>query len=224
MELKLQKFRISLVLNSFFFPLTSSEVFDSMKARGFEIPTPQGSLLTGPRVYISGVIARKQGVLVDIDGSRNLVGVEGLEIPATLSVFSEMANVLIDDFFVDFHRELSYVELIAHYLIKSDSNPSEVIQNAIELRFRDQFRRILNIETSDYHFSITPRGVLPSSREWFEISISPKLTMPTRAYWVEAIYRNGNPDLVTTFASNLNSTISDIINTIEERNRPGEQG
>lgn len=35
MELKLQKFRISLVLNSFFFPLTSSEVFDSMKARGF---------------------------------------------------------------------------------------------------------------------------------------------------------------------------------------------
>lgn len=222
MELKLQKFRISLVLNSFFFPLTSSEVFDSMKARGFE--APQGPLLTGARVYINGVVGRKQGVLVDIDGSRNLVGTEGLEIPVTLTVFSEIMSMLREDFSVDLDRELSYVEMIAQYLIKSDSNPSEVIQNAVELRFRDQFRRILNVETSDYHFSITPRGVLPSSRDWFEINISPKLTMPTEAYWVETVFRNGNHAPVTAFASNLNSTISDIINTIEERTRPGGQG
>jgi len=224
MELKLQKFRIGLVLNSFFFPLTSTEVFDSMKARGFEIPRPQGPILTGPRVYISGVIARKQDVLVDIDGSRNLVGAEGLEIPQTVNVFSEIMSMLREDFSVDLDRELSYVELIAHYLIKSDSNPFQVIQNAVELRFRDQFSRILNAETSVYHFSITPRGVLPSSREWFEINISPKLTMPTGAYWVETVFRNEKHAPVTAFASNLNSTISDIINTIEERNRPGEQG
>jgi hypothetical protein len=222
MELKLQKFRISLVLNSFFFPLTSTEVFDSLKARGFEIPRPQGPLLTGPRVYVSGVIARKQSVLVDIDGSRNLVGAEGLAIPESLNVFSETMDMLREDFSVNLDRELSYVELIAHYLIKSDNNPFEVIQNAVELRFRDQFRRILNVETSDYRFSITPRGVLPSSREWFEISVSPKLTMPTEAYWVEVIYRNGNQALVTAFASDLNSTISNIISTIEERVRPRE--
>jgi len=223
MELKLQKFRISLVLNSIFFPLTSTEVFDSLKARGFEIPRPQGPLLTGSRVYVSGAIARKQNVFVDIDGSRNLVGAEGLAISESLTVFSEIMDMLHRDFSVNLDTELSYVEQIAHYLAKSDNNPFETIQNAVEFRFGDQFRRILNVETSDYHFSITPRGVLPSSKEWFEISVSPKLTMPTRAYWIEAIYRSPNHASVTAFARNLNSTISNIIDTIEGKVSPGEQ-
>jgi len=48
MELKIQRFRISLVLNSFFFPLTSTEVFDSLKAREFEIVLPQHLSLQVP--------------------------------------------------------------------------------------------------------------------------------------------------------------------------------
>jgi len=216
MELNLQKFRISLVLDSFFFPLTSIEVFDSLKSRGFELGRPPAPLLTGLRVYVAGVIARKNNVLIDVDSSRKLVGAEGGVIEQTLQVFSEVLSIIREDFFVDLDKETDYVELITHYLVKSDKNPIEMVQNASELRFKDKFKQVLGMEVSDYHFSIVPRGVSPSSRNWFEINISPKLTMPNKAYWVEVIFRNVKCDMVTSFASNLYSTISTIINTIEE--------
>jgi hypothetical protein len=215
MEPKLQTFRISLVLNSFFFPLTSTEIFDSLKARNFEIGRPPAPFPTGLRVYISGTVARKRNVLIDVDDSRKLVGAQGGSIEETLQTFSEVMDMLGEDFFVNLDEELNYVELIAHYLIKSERNAFEVIQNSTELKFKDRFQEILNSETSEYRFSIAPKGVLPSNRKWFEISVSPKLTMPTKAYWVEVVFRDTTRSTVIAFASNLNSTISRIINTIE---------
>lgn len=216
MQLKLQKFRISLVLNSFFFPLTSTEVFDSLRAREFDIGHPPVPFPTGPRVYVSGTVARKHDVIINIDNNRNLIGTQGVTIEETLNIFSEVMDMLREDFFVNMDEELDYVELIAHYLIESDSNPFEVIQNSTELKFKEEFDEILKTETSQYRFSIVPKGVLPSSRKWFEINVYPKLTMPTKAYWVEVIHRDKTHGTVTTFASNLNSTISSIIKTIEE--------
>jgi len=203
------------VLNSLYFPLTSREVFDSLKAREFEIGRPPAPFPTGPRAYASGTIARKRNVLIDIESDRNLVGAEGDSIENTIDTFSEIMNMLTEDFFVNLDEELSYAELIAHYLIKSDGNPFEVIQNSVELKFKDKFQEILKIPTSNYRLSIIPKGVSPLSRNWFEITITPKLTMPTRAYWVEVVFRDENPNTVTVFARNLNSTISSIINTIE---------
>jgi hypothetical protein len=116
---------------------------------------------------------------------------------------------------VNLGRELDYVELIAHYLVKSEKNPFDVVQNCVETKFRDKFKQILNVETSDYRFSIAPKGVLPSSRKWFEFSISPKLTMPTKAYWLEVIFRDVSSDEVTSFARTLNSKVADIITAIE---------
>ena len=215
MELKLQRFRISLVLKSFYFPLTSSEVFDSLKAREFEIGRPPAPFPTGPRAYVTGTLARKRNVLLDIDNNRNLIGVQGESIEDTLQTFSDVVDLIREDFFVNMDEELDYVELIAHYLIKSDSNPFEVIQNSTELKFKGEIQKILDSEISEYRFSIVPKGILPSNRKWFEISISPKLTMPTKSYWVEVIFRDKTFSPVTTFSSNLNSTISNLINTLE---------
>jgi len=216
MELKLQKFRIAVVLKSFFFPLTSPEIFEALKKREFEIgrlPIPPP---TGPRVYFSGTLARKGSTFIDVDDSRKLIGVFGESIEDTLNVFSEVLNMLEEDFFVNLDKELSYTELIAHYLIKSNNNPFRVLQNSIEVKFKDAIEQVLNTGISTYRISIIPSDVLPSSYKWFEISISPKVTMPTKAYWVEIIFRDTAYDTVTTFAGNLNSIISNLINALEK--------
>jgi uncharacterized protein YuzE len=170
---------------------------------------------TGIRVYVGGTIARKGNVFVDIDDNRKLIGVSGESIEDATKAFSEILNMLKEDFFVNLDVELDYVELIAHYLIESDNNPFEVLQNCSEIKFKDDLQQILNTAVSDYRISIVPKGVLPSSRKWFEISIFPKLTMPTKAYWVEVIFRDTMNSKVIAFASNLNSTISNIIKTLE---------
>jgi len=215
MELKLQRFRISLVLNSTFFPLTSPEVFDALKGRGFDIGHPPIPLPTGPRVYLTGTIARKSGVLIDIDENRNLIGASGESIENAMQILSEILSILREDFSIDLDTELNYVELISHYLIKSDHNPFEVLQDCSGMKFKNIFQKILGTPVSEYRYSIIPSGTLPTSRNWFEITVSPKITMSTQAYWVEVIFRNTTCETVTAFASNLNSTISNIINSIE---------
>lgn len=218
MELKMQMIRVSSVLNSFFFPLTSPEILEALAKRKFEVSRPPVPI-TGIRVYVGGTIARKGNVFVDVDDGRKLIGVSGGSIDDTVKTFTEILEILQEDFYVNLDTELDYVELIAQYLIKSDSNPLEVLQNCSKIKFKDALQKLLNTAVSDYRISIVPRGVLPSSKRWFEISIFPKLTMPTRAYWVEVIFRDTKSSNVISFASNLNSTISNIIKTIESKNR-----
>lgn len=214
-ELKLQKFRLSLVLNSFFFPLTSPDVFEVLKSREFEVGRIPEPFPSGARVYFSGRIARKRNVLVDIDNNRRLVGTDGVSIEDTIQTFSELLDMLREDFFVDLGEELSFVELIANYMIISDKNPLKVFQNNLKVTHGEEFRKILEIEPSYNKIAIVPKGVSPSSKKWLEISISPRLTMPSKAYWMEAIFRDASYDTVVTFARNLNSTVNNIIGVIE---------
>ena len=216
LEMQLQSFRISLVLTSFFFPVTSPEIFDSLKAREFEIGRSQANIPTGPRAYISGPIARKGDSVIDIDSNRKLVGVSGDSIKDSLQNFSDIINIIKEDFNVNLDEELDYVELIASYLVISKRNPFEVLQNSTEVKFKEKLQEILKTETSQYRFSLVPKGVLPSSRKWFEITVSPKLTMPTKAYWVEVIFRDRISHEVITFGKNLVSTLSRVINAIED--------
>jgi len=215
LELQPQKLRIRLVLKSFFFPLTSPEVFDSFKARGFDVGSPPAPYPTGLRSYISGLVARKRNVLIEIDHNRKLVAVNGKSIEETLQTFSDMTDLITEDFYVNWDEELDFVELIAHYLIKSERNPFQVIQDSTELTVGNKLQEILGSDISQSRLSLVQKGSSPSSRSWFEINISPKLTMPTKAYWVEVIFRDENDTAVTNFASNINSTITNIINAIE---------
>ena len=217
MELKLQKFRLSLVLNSVFFPLTSPDVFDALKAREFEVGRVPVPFPSGVRVYFSGAIARKRDVWIDIDSNRNIVGTEGVSVEDTIQTFSEVIDMLREDFFVDLNKELSYVELIAHLIVFSAKNPLQTLQSYAESKKQKEFDKIFGDLTSDYRVSIVPRAVLPSSRKWFEINVSPRLTMPTKAYWLEVVYRDETDDSVVSFARNLNPTIVNLITVIERR-------
>lgn len=215
MEIKIQSFRISLVLKSILFPLTSTEVFDSLRSRDFEIGRPPGPIPTGPRVYVGGAIARKQGIMINLDQNRNIVGAQGESIEAALEIFNEILEMLREDFYVNLEEELNYVELIAHCMIKSENNPFLSIQNSVELNHREEIETILDAQVSESRLSIAPLGILPSNPTYFEINLSPKITMPTKAYWCEVLFRNESHEAVVEFASNLTSTISRIINSIE---------
>jgi len=217
MEIRPERFRLSLVLNSVFFPLTSPEAFRSFSSRGFDILVPQGRLPTGARVYFGGPFAQKNGVVIDSDNNRNMVGTEAKSNENMVSTFLEVMNILKEDFFVDLNKDLNYVELIAHFIVSTKANPFVALQAFASVRNRKAIDEILQTQTSDYRVSIVPSGMIPSGRKWFEINISPRLTMPTKAYWIEVVYRDETHDRVTSFAEKSIETISRLINVVEEK-------
>jgi hypothetical protein len=216
MEVTPQRVRISLVLDSVFFPLTAKEAFNSFSKREFVLGQPTSTLPTGPRVYVNGNVARKGSGFVNIEQPRNLVGVQGDSIEECLKVFEEILDILKNDFDFSFEDDLNYVELIAQYLVPSESSPFKTIQNSAILKPSQELEEILGLETSVYSYSISPKGLLPSSKKWFEITISPKLTMPEKAYWLEVVFRDFDIEPVTSFGANLNQTIGKILETISK--------
>ena len=215
MDLNLQSFRISLVLKSFFFPLTSAETFQSLRKRGFETGRSPAPVPSGPRIYVSGILGRKGKSFIDVDNAQKIVAVQGETIEESVQTFREINEMIAQDFFVKLDEDIDYVELIAHFLIQTEKNPFEVIQNSSQMKSKKRFEEIMGVDVAEYRFSIAPRGILPSSRDWFEVNVSPKLTMPEKAYWVEVVFRDTDRNKVIKFAETLNSTIASVISAIE---------
>ena len=217
MELKPQKYKLNLILSSLFFPLTTPDVFDSLRSRGFEVARPPGPIPVGPRVYLSGSIAKKHECWIDIDHNRNLVGCEGVSLENTIQTFSELIAMLKDDFSIDLSKEVSYTELTASLVVTSDQNPLLKLQRiSMDSKHAKEFGSVLGAPVANYRLSIVPQGEFPSSKKWFEIDITPRLTPPTKAYWVEVVFRYDGIEETLAFTRALNSTVSSIINVIEK--------
>ena len=216
MELKPKSYRLSIVLDSFFFPLTAPDILDSLKTRGFKVAQPPTPMPSGQRFYIGGFIAQKFGCWVNLEDNRNIFGCHGTSAEDVVQIFGELLEILEEDFFVDLGKETKYVELLASILVISDNNPLTSIQKSLS-RDMKKFSEILGTEVSDYRINLVPKGVSPSGKRWLELNILPRITMTDKAYWVDIIYRDDSVGNVIAFAGDLNSKVAEIIAEIERK-------
>src|SRR5256885_14076699 len=115
-QLRPLRYRLALVVNPLFFPFTFPDIFESFKAREFNLgagATSRVPVALGAQLYISGPIATKEEVIIDLDQDRKIVGAEGKDIDTLTKVFDEVLNVIQEDFHVNFERDVDYVELSA---------------------------------------------------------------------------------------------------------------
>ena len=217
MELEPQKYRISLVLRSVFFPLTFPDYIDSFSKKGFSLgPFPPRTLISGNRAYLSGRIATKGKTFVDIDSDRKIVACEGKNLEELISTFSEVMDIVSEDYSVP-PDEIDYFEFNADVVVKSQNNPIQrlkMVYRDIELIKR--FNEILGVPVSNFILTLIPSEALPTDRSWFDIRIEPRLTKPTREYFIHVVFRDKNMKKVLDFSKEVNSTIIKLLSTLEE--------
>lgn len=216
MDISCHNIRISCVLNHILFPLTSPEIIDSLEKRAFQVGRPQIPVPSSQRSYMEGSIARKDGIFVNLNNYQKLFGVQGTSTDKALKIFLELLDILTDDFNVDLDNDIVYVELIGHYLVKTEKNPYEVITQSVEVKNKEKIESILKNKIVNYRMYLSPENISFQSPNWFEINISPRVIMADNAYWLESIYRNVKPDSVIEFTENINPTIERILETLEE--------
>lgn len=214
MDIKPQKFRIALVLNSLFFPFTFPDFIDSLRKRGYAIPTLPQSIPSGQKAYLGGYVAAKEDCVVELNPDKQLLAVEGFP-GNNIKIIRELMSIAVDDFYVNLEEELDYTELSSHYLIKSDNNPLESIRK-LKCESFDKFNKVLDAETAPYSVSIVPNGLSPNNKNWFDIRIEPRFTMPTHSYNIDVVYRNENYENVLSFSEVVNSKVYSLIEIIEE--------
>jgi hypothetical protein len=210
MEIKPQKYRVAAVFRTFFFPFTYPELIDSLKKRGYGVPPSPRPVPTGPRVYVGGHIATKEGCTVDVNIDRKIIASEGNSIERVIKSIEELMDIAKKDFQLNLEEDIDYLELISDIIIESDTNPVENIERFMGDKY-SVFNEIMGIETSPYSIKIVPKGFPPASKKWFDITIGPRVTRPDREYYVSIIYRDANIDNVLTFIREVNSKILSLI-------------
>lgn len=213
------KYRLALVLNSLFFPLTFPDVFTTFKARDFSLigggsasRVPVG---LGAQLYIAGPVASKDGVIVDLEHDRKIIGLEGEDLDKLLNVFEIVSNVVEKDFSVDLESKLDYVELSAAFLAKTDGSASEKIEEFfVKTRRLEELKSVIGFEPAIRQFTLSERGKPAEAKDYVEFNVSPRLTSPD-SYYIQAVFRNSNVGKVMRFTKTINETVTSLLEAVE---------
>jgi len=215
MEIKPQKYRCAVVFRTLFFPFTYPELIDSFKRRGYSVPPSPRPLPSGPRVYVGGHIATKEGCSVEIKDEKQVIASEGRQVENVIKSFEDIMDITKEDFQVDLDEDIYYFELTSELIVKSDESPIKKIERFMGDKYR-VFDEIMGNETSGFTIRIVPKGLIPSYKIWFDITIEPRVTMAEREYYVNIVYRDENIDNVLAFTREIDLKILSLISKIGE--------
>lgn len=216
-EPKVQRCALALAFNNVIYPFTYPEIVDSFKAKGYAVAVPPGALPSGGRVYIGGPIATKtkESITVIAKDDSKVLMVEGLSVNKVIASIEELIKIAKEDFLLDMDKDLSYLELGADLLIRTDGSPINEVQKFMNDKF-GKFGDIMGEETSSNVIDIVPKGSHPSDLNWFDIRIEPKITLPESSYYINVIYRDHDIAKVIDFARQLIPKTISILKTISE--------
>jgi hypothetical protein len=211
------RLRISTRQKTLFFPIDGRDLMEAVGMLGYEItapPLPPGK--AGQRLTFSGNFARKNGVTLDTNINRGVLGITADSYALIIKSFNELTAIIQNKFNVDLEKGSRFFEIIAEMKFDSKNNPLESIANILKRnRSVSKISTILNQDVSIYTLQFVTKGKVPNQEDWLDITITPDILMPNRRYAISAIFRNKDKAVVERFGEHLMSNLLEIIKTIE---------
>lgn len=216
-RIKPQRYRLSFVLTSVFFPLTEPDFSNSLQEKNFTLGRTVPPIFpSGERTYVGGRIAVKDDCVLEVDANRKLVGIEGLSSKIVIAQMEELLSIVKKEFHVNLKKDLAYLELIANLIVTSEKNPLHSIakfsRENVSLK---RFEQILGPNLALYSLAIVPEDVPPNSPKWFDIRINPHVTATSREYYGMVVFRDREVQKVLDFARDVDSKMINLVKEIE---------
>ncbi len=213
-QIQPMRYRLALVLNTLFYPLTFPDVVDSLNSRKF-VARSTTTIPPGVRNYVGGTIATKEDVTVDLDPERKIVATESKNVDNLVRIFHEVMQILHEDYGLNVDESTDYVELGASVLIKSKGIAREKIEGLFSdastfLKLRD----VLGFDPVVRSFTIGQKDKPPESKEYVEMVVNYRVTVKD-TYYIEAIYRHTAIAEAVRFAKSINSKTEGLVGLME---------
>lgn len=215
MNIEPQRYRISFVTRTLFYPFTYPNILASLRNRDYKIIlAPPMPIPSGGRVYVNGYIATKHGCFIELNDSKKTISCEGTSLEGIIAASKDIIDVSENDFHLDISKDVDYCELLGSIVTLDDVNPLEVVKKFSGNGYKI-FDEVLGTDTSGFSIRIIPRNGNPNERTWFDITITPRLLNINQGFYVEVVFRDANnPNNVLEFASQLPKKISELIRKI----------
>jgi len=187
------------------------EILELLFSMGYE---PLGGVpprMFGYRAGGSGQIARKRGIVVDVNTDSRIIGVSGLDIAQTINEFKAIEDGIREQLMVDLKNY--FYEILAEFEVFSGNNPLEAFSNLG--KGLEEISCAPDTELSLYGVKLCWKGKIPDSPEWTEIRIEPLSSKADKIYYVSVIYRNVDWNKLLLFGESIIEFVRGLVERIE---------
>ncbi len=210
------RFRFSLRLSDVLFPLDGREFADALAHVGYSIQPKLPPARARMRISFAGEIARKDGITVDGNSDRGILGVTAKSYDSAMATYDEVRAIISNELEINIEERSRFFEIIAEYKFDSVKNPLASIGKAFGgTRTLKDISDIFGQRTSMYSLRLVSEGKVPNQEEWLDISIEPDSIKPDSTYNIAVVFRSRQKKIVEQFGKDLEARLSKVIDNIE---------
>ena len=210
------RFRFGLRLNDVLFPVDASELAEALAHVGYSIQPKIPPARARMRISFAGDIARKNGITIDGNSDRGILGVTAKSYDSAIATYDELRAIINNELKINIEERSRFFEIIAEYKFDSIKNPLESIRKAFsKTRTLEDISNAFEHKLSMYSLRLVLEGKIPNQEEWLDITIEPDIIKPDSTYNIQVIFRSSQKRIVEQFGKDLEIRLSKVIDTIE---------
>lgn len=196
------------------------ELIDLLGSLGYRIITQLPLKSFKAKFGGSGPVAAKEGIIVDIDTDRLIIGVSSPKPEECVNEFLNVEKAVTLNF--DSLKGPCFYELLMELEIKR-AKPMEALQElSKESVIAEELSKVLGEQLFVSGYRLAKKGTSPEENEWVDIEIMPYFLKPRSSIYVSVVYRSENREKVVEKSKNLEAlvnTINELMENVKNVNR-----
>jgi len=198
------------------FPVDGSELAEALTRVGYSIQPKLPPARARMRISFAGEIARKNGIAIDGNSDRGILGVTAKSYDSAMAAYDELRAIISNELKINIEERSRFFEIIAEYKFDSVKNPLESMSKTFgKTRTLEDISNVFEHKVSTYSLRLVSEGKIPNQEEWLDITIEPDTIKPDLTYNIQAIFRSSQKKTVEQFGKDLETRLSKVIETIE---------
>jgi len=196
------------------FPFNTNDLLKALAQAnlGYVLAPPPKvpSIPIGTSLDWSGIIAKKNNVLVDIDSVSQIIGVDSQNPMDTFNVFSEVLDIIRVSLVPNLDEYQFFYELISNHTVETGQNPLEVLRNYGNSNLENSISEIWEEPLSNYSIHLSSTTNTVNATSWYDIKIQPTTLQSNKIFDVMTVYRAPTKEQVDKFIQNIDEKLSKI--------------
>jgi hypothetical protein len=204
--------------SSVLFPFDVTQFLQALSRQNFVLPEElMQPVPHGGRLKVSGRIARKGEVAIQVDTDRQVVAVNAADVKTVVTEMNAVDSLLSDELNFDSSDLVQYYEFLAGLTTKAKRNPLDSWHTHFsQVPIINEFSKILKTEVSPLGLRLSASGQVPNQPNWFDIRIVPLVQSAKNYHLIEVVFRNSHRDPVFDFARGFEDTLIALLSQVEQ--------
>jgi hypothetical protein len=203
--------------NFVIFPIDQRDFFEGLRGIGFTVARePPSGVPFGITATIGGNVARIDGMVLDMDIDRQVIGLQGPSMELVIEKFGQVEKLLNDRFGLNLAQNIRFYEIIASFQLETGKVPVDTLGKLPGFeQVVKSFGSVMGRAVVPFALRVRLSDSLPNDEEWFEMTIEPLVINPKLRYYITTVFRSPDRNKVLGFARELQIKIPDVVKSLE---------